>query len=261
MTAESIKPHHRDSWTSPSWDEAAERQPDDGGDPAIRQSVLPVSSPNRTQVETTAPVLFFDVAGPLVAYYCARAVGLPPLPGLMLSGLLPAFGVAVGLLRRRHLDALGVVVVFAIVAGAILGWLSGRADLVLLDGALPGVVFGAGCLASLWSRRPLSFRFAWEAIGAHTSQGRDFEDRWRYPGFRHAFQVTTVVWGLASLTQAVAQIVIVETASAETAKATSNLMPLVVAAVVGAWSLVYAKRGQHQGALAAKAAHDGRGKA
>jgi len=46
------------------------------------------------------------------------------------------------------------------------------------------------------------FRFALETIGAETPKGRDFADRWRYQGFRHAFQVTTVAWGLAFLAEA-----------------------------------------------------------
>lgn len=44
--------------------------------------------------------------------------------------------------------------------------------------------------------------------------------------------------------------VIIQTSSAGTAKATSNFMPLVVATVVIAWNVCYAKRGRRRGRLA-----------
>jgi hypothetical protein len=65
--------------------------------------------------------------------------------------------------------------------------------------------------------------------------------------------VTTVVWGLAFLVDAAIQVVIIETASAATAKTTSNVLPLIVAAIVIGWNVIYAKRGQRKGERADEA--------
>ncbi len=173
---------------------------------------------------------------------------------LVLSGVFPAFGIALKVVRRRSVDAIGILVVIGIAVGTALGLVSGNAHLVLLDGTVPTAVFGAVCLGSLWSSRPLMLRFALEAIGADTPKGRDFADKWRYPGFRHAFRVTTVVWGTAFLAEAAAQALIIETSSVGVAKATSNVMPLAFMAVVIAWNVSYAKHGRRQGELAADAA-------
>jgi hypothetical protein len=178
----------------------------------------------------------------------------PTVSALVLSGILPAFGVALKIARHRSVDAIGILVLTGIAVGTALGLASGSAHLVLLDGTVPTAVFGAVCLGSLWSRRPLMFRFAVQAMGADTPNGRDLADKWRYPDFRYAFRVTTVVWGLAFLAEAAAQVLIIETSSTGTAKATSNVMPLVVAAIVIAWNIAYAKRGRRQGELAANAA-------
>ena len=97
-------------------------------------------------------------------------------------------------------------------------------------------------------------RFALDTMGPDTPNGREFADKWRYPGFRHAFRVTTVVWGLAFLTEAAAQVLIIETSSTGVAKATSKVMPLVVIAAVIAWNITYAKRGRREGERAAGAA-------
>jgi len=74
------------------------------------------------------------------------------------------------------------------------------------------------------------FRFALETMGPDTTEGREFADKWRYAGFRHAFRVTAVVWGLAFLAEAATQILIIETTSTGVAKATSTVMPFAFAA-------------------------------
>ena len=224
-----------------------------GGVPA--EQVGPPQSPaNRGRLQSLVPIVLFDVVGPLAAYYLLRSAGLSTVPALLLSGVFPAFGVSLGVARKRRLDAIGALVLAGIVVGTVLGLASGSAHLVLLDGTVPTAVFGVICLGSLWSKRPLLFRFALETMGPDTPKGRDLADRWRFPGFRHAFRVITVVWGLAFLAEAVVQGVIIETATTGTAKATSNVMPPVFAAVVIAWNVYYAKRGQRKGELAAKAA-------
>jgi hypothetical protein len=98
------------------------------------------------------------------------------------------------------------------------------------------------------------YRFAVEFIGADTPKGRDFADRWRYREFRHAFKVTTAVWGVAFLAEATARIVIVESTSTGTALSISKVMRYAVAGVLIAWNIAYGRRakrtGEAQGAAA-----------
>ena len=122
-----------------------------------------------------------------------------------------------------------------IAVGTVLGLVSGNARLVLVEGSVPTAVFGLLCLGSLWSRRPLIFRFALEFMGADTPRGRDFEGLWRYHGFRHAFRLFTVVWGVAYLAEAAARVIIVETTSTATALTVSKVMPYAVGAVLAGW--------------------------
>jgi uncharacterized membrane protein len=211
------------------------------------------SAPNRGRIRTLGPVLAFDVVGPIVVYYALVSAGLSTVAALILSGVVPAAGIALGVVRYRRLDAIGILVLIGIVVGSVLGAVSGSAHLVLLDGVVPTAVFGVVCVASLRSRRPLIFRFALEGMGRDTPKGRDFADRWRYPGFRHSFRVVTVVWGVMFIAEAATQAIIVETASPGTAKTTSNLLILPFAAAVIAWNISYAKRGQRRGRLADEA--------
>ena len=183
------------------------------------------SGRNRNRFQALAMPVVFDIAGPLVAYQLLRSAGQSAVSALVLSGVFPALGVVAGLVRHRRVDVLGILVLAGIAVGTILGLLSGNARLVLLEGSVPTAMFGLFCLASLWSSRPLIYRFALEFMGADTPKGRDFAALWRYPGFRHAFRLFTVVWGVTYLAEAVARVVIVETTSTATALAVSKVMP------------------------------------
>lgn len=219
--------------------------------PIMTAGATVASHPGRLRV--IAPILIFDLVGPLVVYYAARAGGMSLVGSLVVSGVVPALGIALGVARHRRIDALGVLVLFGIVVGSVVGMVSDSARLVLLDGTVPTAVFGVCCLGSVRTRRPLIFSFAVEAMGADTQRGRDFADRWRYPGFRHAFKVITAVWGIAFLGEAAAQAIIIETASAGIAKLTSNVMPLVVGGVVIVWNVAYGRRARRAGERAASA--------
>jgi hypothetical protein len=209
----------------------------------------PSSAPtrNRSRLWSAAKIVVFDTAGPLVAYQLLRSAGLSSVSALVLSGVLPGVAVLGGLIRRRHLDAIGVLVLAGIAVGTVLGLLSGNARLVLVEGSVPTAVFGLLCLASLRSRRPLIFRFAHEFMGADTPRGRDFDSLWQYPGFRHAFWLFTVVWGVAYLAEAAARVVIVETTATGTALAVSKVMPYAVGGALAAWMVLYGRHARRQG--------------
>ena len=220
------------------------------------QQVAPIR--DRSRLQSAAKIVVFDIAGPLVAYSLLRSAGLSSVLALVLSGAFPALGIVAGLARNRRVDAIGVLVLAGIAVGTVLGLVTGNARLVLVEGSVPTAVFGLLCLGSLWSRRPLIFRFALEFMGADTPRGRDFEGLWRYAGFRHAFRLFTVVWGVVYLAEAAARVVIVETTSTATALTVSKVMPYAVAAVLVGWMIIYGRRTKRAGerlAAAAEAEH------
>jgi hypothetical protein len=209
---------------------------------------------DRSRIQSAAKIVIFDIAGPLVAYSLLRSAGLSTVSALVLSGILPGVAVVGGLIRHRRLDAVGVLVLAGIVVGSVLGLVSGNARLVLIEGSVPTAVFGLLCLGSLWSHRPLIFRFALEFMGADTPRGREFEDHWRYPEFRRIFRLFTVVWGVAYLAEAAARVIIVETTSTGTALAVSKVMPYAVAAALIGWMIAYGRQAKRRGERLAAAA-------
>lgn len=200
------------------------------------------SARDRIRLQGLAIIAVFDIAGPLLAYILLRSAGLSAVSALVLSGIFPALGVGINLARRRRADSIGLLILAGIVVGTIVGLVSGNARLVLVEGSVPTAVVGLLCLASLWTSRPLIYRFVLEFIGAGTSRGRDFETRWRYPEFRQAFRLFTVVWGVAYLAEAAARVVIAETTGTGIAITVSKFMPYLVGAVLIGWMLGYVRR-------------------
>ena len=184
----------------------------------------------------------FDVGGPLAVYYVLRTADSSTVEALIVSSVLPVVGIGLAARQHRRIDAIGIVVLFGILVGIVVGLASGSARLVLLDGTVPTTVLGLVCFGSLLTARPLMFRMALQFIGPKSSQGRQFESMWQYREFQHLFRVITVVWGAAFLAETAAQVVIIESASASTAKTTSNLMPIAVAAIMMAWTAIYGRR-------------------
>ncbi len=203
------------------------------------------ASPDR--LRALAPIAIFDVAGPLAVYYGARWAGMSTVLSLVVSGVLPAIRVLATVVTRRRLDAIGALVLSGIALGTVVGLASGSARLYLLDGLVPGVALGTVCLVSLLSQRPLMFRFALEMMGEDTPKGQAFAAMAQYREFRRIFRVITVVWGLVFLAESAVQAVIIETASINAAKQSSNLLPVAVVVVTFLWARDYGRRSQRRG--------------
>jgi hypothetical protein len=188
-------------------------------------------------------IIVFDLGGPLLAYALLHAAGLSPVTALVLSGVLPALGIAISALAESRMDVIGVVVLAGIAVGTILGLTSHNARLYLLEGSVPSVVFALGCLLSLRWRLPLIFRLAVELLGPDTAKGRDVTGAWRYPVFRRAFAVITAWWGFAYLVEAAIRVAIVSATSTGVALVCSKLVPYLFAIALSVWTLMY---GEHE---------------
>ena len=188
-------------------------------------------------------ILVFDLGGPLLAYTLLRSGGMSTVAALIISGIFPALGIAIGALVDRRLDIIGVVVLAGLVVGTVAGLVSNNARLYLVEGAVPSLVFALACLVSLRSSKPLFYRFAVELLGPDTPKGRDVVGAWRYPGFRRAFQVITAAWGAAYLVEVAARLAVVETTSTGIALLFSRLIPYIFAFALSLWTLVY---GEHE---------------
>jgi hypothetical protein len=202
-----------------------------GGRPA-----KPASSP----VSSLMSIAVFDIGGPYLAYAQLSSHGFKPAMALVLSGILPALGVALNVVRKHKADVIGVLVLAGIAVGTVLGLLTGSARLVLLEGSVPTALTGLAFLGSLLTSRPLMFRLATEFGGGEDSpRGREMAARWAEPAFRHVISVITAMWGIGLLAEAAARVLIIESASTSTALLISKIMPWVVTGLLLACTFGY----------------------
>jgi hypothetical protein len=205
---------------------------------------------------TLGKILVIDVAAPLATYYLLRAAGFSSVSALLLSGVLPALGFVAGIIRSRHIDVVGALVLTGIVVGTVLGLVSHSSRLVLMEGSVPTAIFGLGCLGTLWTKRPLMYGLSLEFIGHDTPRGREMTGLWQYAEFRRIFRVITAVWGVGFLLEAALRAVIVYNTSPGTALAISKVMPYIWVGAFTAWTIAYGtyrkKNGEREtdGALA-----------
>jgi len=201
-------------------------------------------------------IIVFDLGGPLLVYTLLRSAGLSTVAALVISGILPALGIAIGAVVDRRLDIIGVVVLAGLVVGTVAGLVSHNARLYLVEGAVPSLVFALACLGSLRSAEPLIYRFAVELLGPGTAKGREVVAAWQYPGFRRAFRVITAVWGVAYLIEVAARLVVVETTSTGIALLFSKLIPYIFAFALSGWTLSYGEHEKNKAEQLAAAAAD-----
>lgn len=217
------------------------------------------------RLRTIAMIVILDIAAPFAAYSLLRSAGVTAVTALLISGVFPAVGVAIGAVRHRRLDVVGALVLAGIVVGTALGLISHSARLTLMEGSVPTTVFGVGCLGSLLTPRPLMYSFALEFIGPETPQGREMTELWQYEPFRHIWRIITAVWGAGFLVEAAARVAIVYGTSTGTALAISKVTPFVWLGALSAWTVAYGthqkKKGERLAAAAEKVPPEGLGDA
>lgn len=200
----------------------------------------------RDQLRSLGPVVAFDLVAPLAVYSVVCRVGVAAVTALIVSGFPPAARIIAGMARHRRLDVIGAFVLAGIAVGSVAGGVSNSTHLILLDGVVPTLAFGAVCLVSLGRAKPIIFRFAMEILGVATEAGRLLARRWSEHRIRRAFKVMTVVWAAAYFAEAASQLAVIQMTSVSTAKLTSILMPAAVTVGAAAWNVVYARRHLHR---------------
>jgi len=209
------------------------------------------------RLRSIAKIVIIDVAAPVIAYSLLRFAGMSTVTALVLSGVFPALGVAIGVIKHRRLDVVGALVLAGILVGTVLGLISHSARLVLMEGSVPTAMFGVACLGSLWTRRPLMYIFSVEFIGPDTAKGREMISLWQYQGFQRIFRIITAVWGVGFLLEAALRVAIVYNTSTSTALSLSKVMPYIWVGIFVAWTVGYGryqeKKGERMMAAAAAA--------
>ena len=217
-----------------------------------------LSSVDGPSIRSVFPSLVIDGLLPFLTYVLLTSY-VPRLSQVIALGLSATFPTVYGLVtivRRRHLDIIGAVVLIGIVVSIVATLVGGDPKLLLIRESFVTGALGVVCLTSLVWSRPLMFY-----IGRQFSAGEDpakiaeFNALWQYPMARHTFRVMTIVWAIGWMSEFALRVVMVWTLSIPEVLAISPFVFNGLTIGLIAWSFAYARRQRQRGTEArAKAA-------
>jgi hypothetical protein len=152
-----------------------------------------------------------DIFGPLVAMWVMKALGLSLFWGLNLGFVIAVGSTAINTIRRRKLDAVGLLMLLEVTASiGFLFWLRTPRLLLIRPSFYSGIA-ALYVIGSAFTSRPLTLEGSKPmATKGDPARTLAWEKAWQQvPQFRLAHRLLTAGTGIALLTDAVLRIVVV----------------------------------------------------
>ncbi len=198
--------------------------------------------------------LLIDLVLPTGLYYSLRGAGLDIYLSLIISAAVPAVYVLYRLAYERRVDGLGIYVLLTILLGLGFSLVSGSVEFLLAkEGWLTGMS-GVFFLLSVRSGKPLAYLFAQPMM-----EGRlrrlpkvSWELLWQQaPAFRRMWRVSTALWGIGLLIDAVLRVLMAYTLSPDSVPALGSALAVATSLVlIVITNICYFRAGLFDGASA-----------
>jgi hypothetical protein len=172
-------------------------------------------------------------AVPLLVYYGLRAAGSSIYVAVLVSTLVSVVPSAVTLLRERRLDHLSAYSAAMVLGALVLSLVSGSPRVLLAKGALLTGATGVWFLVSARGSRPLAYSFTRPLLEGRLGWPGGWDHIWEAsPRFRRMWRVSSVLWGLGTLADAVLRVVMAWTLPPDSVPLLANVLYGVTAAVL-----------------------------
>ena len=223
---------------------------------AIDATQTPEASAKKAKAITTVVGITYSIVVnailPIIIFQLLKSyTQLSDFWALVVSGIPPMTDTIVGVVRKGRVDLIAGLSLLSIVVSIILIALGGSPRLLLIRESYYTASFGLAYLVSLLFPRPLGFYFARHfATGNVPAKVAEFNNFWQYQGFRRSMRVSTAVWGVSFILEAVVRTYLVFTLTITQFLIVS---PFVFYGMLGAvmlWTMMYSNRGRKQGEAA-----------
>lgn len=152
------------------------------------------------------------LAVPSLLFYLLRFLGSGIYLALVISTLVSAVPLLVSLVRDRRLDGLSTFFTAMLLGGLVVSALPGDTRFLLAREALMTGVTGVWFLASVRAARPLSYHFTKPLLEGRFRWPGDWDQLWQHsPRFRRMWRVSSLLWGIGILADAVLRVVLAYT--------------------------------------------------
>jgi len=215
-------------------------------DPAAAHARQLPDGPHRPKVLPMLLELAIDAGIPLGCYELSmRFLSRSEVVALLVASIFPTVKALLGLLRRRQLDPVSVLILLGLLFGLGALVFGGSPKLLLVRESLFTAAFGLACLISLLlrSRRPVMFFFGrFFAAGSDPLKRARFDQLWQFAGFRRVQRIITLVWGLVFVGEFTFRVVLIYTASPTTVLSVCPIVLGGATTLTALWTFSYAAR-------------------
>jgi len=167
---------------------------------------------------------------PLVVYYALRELGVDIYLALLVSTLVSALPSAVELLRRRHLNPLSAYLTAMVLGSVVVSLVAGSTQFLLAKEAVLTGVTGVWFLVSAIGHhdaagRPLAYLFSRPLLEGRFRWPAHWDDLWAgSPRWRRMWRVSSALFGIGTLLDAVLRVVFAYTLPPDVVPATATAM-------------------------------------
>ncbi len=196
-----------------------------------------------------AATLAAEVILPIALYYGLRAAGTSVYLALLVGAVVPAAVSVATLVRSRTMDQVGTFMLTTMLLGVAVSLIAGNPRFLLAKEAWVTGAVGAWFLISAGRRRPLAFVFARAMLeGRPRFTPEPWEALWnRNPSFRRTFRISSLIWGVGMIADAVARVAIAYTLPVDLVPALSaGLSALTITVLAMIDQINYARTGFHK---------------
>ncbi len=184
--------------------------------------------------------LLWDVGAPLVGYYALHLLGASDWVALLVATLAAGLRLAWVALRDRQVTWFAAVMLAVFGLGLALAFVGGDPRFLLLKDSFGTGLVGLVFLASLFAGKPLTLSAfqTWQP-----GRAREMEEHYRtIPMVRRSFRVSSTVWGVGLILEALARIPLIYTLPVDVMVGVSTAMMVTVIVGLSAWNAAYGAR-------------------
>lgn len=188
----------------------------------------------------TAVRVAAGVAGSTVLYYLLRYLGFSVAVSLVVGALVSAAPAGWALVRGRREQGLAAFFTVMLLAGVVVALVPGDARFLLAREAVLTAGAGVWFLVSIRAARPLAYQFARPMVEGRLAWPGEWERLWaEFPAFGHMWRVSSVLWGIGTLADAVLRVVMAYSLPPDRVPALSLALFAATAVVLNVVTTVY----------------------
>lgn len=184
-----------------------------------------------------------DFLVPVALYYALRAAGLGLYLTLLISAAIPAAVAVLRLIRQRQVSGLALYTLVMMLLSTGASLIAGSPRFMLAREAWLTGVTGIWFTASAWAAQPLAYLYSRPLLERRRWSGNipyDWDELWeRLPRFRRLWQVGSVLWGVALLTDAALRAIMAYTLPVDAVPALGSALYAVTTLVLMVVTNVY----------------------